>query len=194
MKEIISVIFVWIISFGSVIAGEVTINLVIPKDIYSYVIEKGCEQDSKFYENHPYINSAPYKYGLYVGEYDPLQGPNDSLRHQFMPDYSFVVFALCDGKNTLLFDFSNEVTGAKPVPNQVSVCPNRIDNIENIGGLHVISYFDGSLDMYRFRDSGKWLEKNEKGTILGNGILSEYDGSGYIFYCFSGRWISKTLD
>lgn len=162
---------------------------VIPEDLFQYGRQRNCLQINSFYKDRPGVTQPPYVFGLMTKKPNVAKGRDG--KPIWFNDYSAAFWCHKEGDKprefTLLLNFDGGTLG-------MGSCPETIEKQEYIGGLSVIELSHDPLTEYfdpitKAKYNGAGVE-----TATGPAILSEYDGVGFVYYCYKKHWLVKALD
>ena len=148
-------------------------TMIVPEDLYHYADSLNCDQVSDFYQGRPGVLDPPFVYVDTLSAWWKGASAVWCRPRGGRPD-----------RYTLLFRFGEGVGG-------FARCPNRIDNLEHIGGLSVVRRPNLSLARFYYVDQpGK---KGPDAPATDPAIQEIYDGTGRLFYCYAGHWLAFGL-
>jgi hypothetical protein len=143
----------------------------LPEELREVALKSGCSEVKRFFDRPGMVN-PPYVYGY-------LPGPKENSAAFW-----------CEKKENdkeiflLNFFFKGEIP-------EEYICSQSIQRKTGYpGGLSVYKDRDTTLEFFHYlNDPKRKPPANEK--LTHNGILSEYDGVGLLFYCYKGEWIVR---
>jgi hypothetical protein len=151
------------------LASELT--PIMPEELIAYAAKNGCEQVSDFFKRPGRVN-PPYVY-----DYRPASPPaNAALWCQVGQEdkkRKFFLLLMIRNRN-----------------HEWAQCPARIEWWNYPGGLSIYKDKRATLAYFVYLADPK--KRGPANTPLsGNGIRSEDDGVGAIFYCHQGEWLIR---
>ncbi len=149
------------------LASELT--PIMPEELIAYAAKNGCEQVSDFFFKRPGRVNPPYVY-----DYRPdMRFPNAALWCQVEQGDKRKFFLLLMIRNR---------------NHEWAQCPTQIEWWNYPRGLSIYKDKRATLAYFVYLSDPK--KRGPANTPLsGNGILSEHDGAGAIFYCHQGEWL-----
>jgi hypothetical protein len=152
---------------------------IIPDELYRYAEDRGCNQVSDFYVDHPDMVEPPFVYSV-LATRDEDAHNDTSAAFWCEPDGG------ANGVTLLIKLDGRQWPGG---------CLDRIEYQSDIGGLSIIRMLDEPLSIYRpTRTTDAVPTVPTDARTDGPGIQSEYDGFGFMYYCYRGQWLSRPLD
>lgn len=142
----------------------------LPDELIEVVKKNSCSQIDDFYKR-PGMVKPPYVYGY-------LQGDEENSA-------AFWCKKNENGKENFLLIFM-----VKDDARKLMKCPDKIEWTNYPGGLSIYNDPNTTLEYFVYiNNPQKKPPKNAK--LVGNAILSEYDGVSELFYCYEGEWLVR---
>jgi hypothetical protein len=144
---------------------------VMPEELVSLAKLKGCEPVNEFFKDRPRMIEPPYVYGY-------LPGPKKNSAAAWCQEQK-------DGQRHFFLVFMNKDQG-----HELAKCPEKIEWKGYPFGLSIFHGGpDETLEKYVYLDDPKRTGPRQR--LRNPGIMSSYDGTSIIFYCYQAQWLYR---
>jgi len=143
----------------------------MPEELSAYAVSKGCNEVADFFKRPGLVN-PPYVYGY-------LEGRREGSA------VLWCEWREGEGRRFRLLVLARGKTEPR--------CPLMLEWRSYPGGLSIFSDRRTTLDGFVYATDPK-RRPPPNVRLTENAILSEYDGTQNLFYCYRGEWVVRRVD